>query len=176
MKDTRHVSAARSIRWRTIPPRSTVVHLGLTALLILGCSAPSGPATQAPTESGTGGPPAAKPGVSLVYALKSVNAPPLPVKSPYGAGEWDYDADAGTWQLIGATFSVNDDGTYTNAVVHQARSGNTGGQSFSGTYKLTTPSSLELHASGSTISTSATISGNQLIWNWGNGTIMTFER
>lgn len=45
-------------------------------------------------------PPPVFSGISATYVMTLVDGQPLPVKSPFGAGEWDYGADAGTWRLI----------------------------------------------------------------------------
>jgi len=114
------------------------------------------------------------PGITGDYRLKVVNDVPLPVRSPYGSGQWDYDADAGTWKLTQANFVVSADGTYANSIEDRAESGATSSQTFAGTYTRVSPSMLQIHANGGT--TMATLSGNQLIWDWGNGTVLTFER
>jgi hypothetical protein len=112
--------------------------------------------------------------VSVIYVLKVVNDQSLPVKSPYGAGEWDYDADAGTWQLTDAYFAVTDNGTYTNGVTHRAASGRTTTEFFVGKYTRISPSTLLIHANG--VTTTATISDDRLDWEWENGITMAFER
>ncbi len=174
MSNKCYASPARSGVGKAIRSCVAAAHMGLAVFLIMGCGPPSGPAVLTSPEAGPKTLPPAAAGMSAVYVLRDVNDQRLPIKSPYGAGEWDYDSDAGTWQLIEASIAINVDGSYANSVIHQAKSGRTASQIFSGTYTRTSPSTLQFHASGST--TSATISEDRLIWNWGNGTIMTFER
>lgn len=128
------------------------------------------------TRSFNGRPGRWRPQRTAAYRLELVNDEPLPVKSPYGAGEWDYDSDAGTWQLFEASFTLHVDGTYTDSGRHRARSGAISSYSFSGTYTRTSPSTLQLDGPGGTIITSAAISADRLIWDWGNGTVLTYER
>src|SRR5688572_16201921 len=59
------------------------------------------------------------------YALVRVDDEPLPVHSPWGIGDWDYDADAGTWQLTDATIILFADGALAHAISHRAASGAT---------------------------------------------------
>lgn len=114
------------------------------------------------------------PVASETYVLGLVNQQPLPVKSPYGAGEWDYDSDAGTWQLTAATLTLKAAGTFTNTVTHQAASGNKSSQTFAGRYTRVFSSSLQFSENGLTYS--AEISGNRLIMKFADGTTFTFER
>ena len=58
-----------------------------------------------------------------VYDLVSVNGEPLPVKSPCGIGEWDYDEEAGTWVLSLAALTLFQDGSFTMLMAHRSGSG-----------------------------------------------------
>jgi len=165
---------AQFIVGRFIHACAGAVHLSLAAILSVGCGDPSAPGSLTPSEAGSEPSSPGTSGISATYLLKLVGEQSLPVKSPDGAGNWDYDTDAHTWQLVDATIAVKADGTYTNEVVHQAVSGRRASQSFGGTYTRTSPSTLQLHSNGST--SSATISGGRLTWNWGNGTVLSFER
>lgn len=171
MNPKHFVAPAQSIVGRAIRSCVVAVPLTLAALLTLGCGDPSAPGVQTPAEAAPETLPPPPPSTSAVYVLKLVNDQPLPVKCPYGTGEWDYDSDAGTWQLIEASIALNVDGTYTNDLVDRAISGKTVRQRFSGRYTRTSPSTLQL---GTT--SSATISAERLVWNWGNGTVLTFAR
>ncbi len=159
---------------RAIRSGFVAVHLTVAPLLTLGCGDPSAPAVPTPAEASPQAPLPPIPSTSTLYVLKRVSDQPLPVKCPYGTGEWDYDADAGTWQLIEASIALNIDGTYTNDLVARAKSGRTSSQRFSGSYTRTSPSTLQFHANGGT--TSATVSAERLTWDWGSGTVLTFER
>lgn len=150
-----------------------IVASSFMALSCDGSNVPSAPGQRPPAANPQAPPPTPAGIVSVAYVLNAVNEKTLPVESPYGAGEWDYDADAGTWQLTGAFISLSDNGAYTNRVFHRAASGRTTTEDFVGTYTRTSSSTLLFHANGS--STTATISEDQLIWNWGNGMILTFE-
>jgi hypothetical protein len=116
----------------------------------------------------------ALPRVAGDFFLKAVSNQPLPVKCPYGTGEWDYDEDAGSWHVIESTFVMSADGTYSNTLTDQARSGARIAFTYSNTYKRISESTFELQLGE--VKTVATISGNQLIWDWGNGTTLTFEQ
>ncbi len=110
----------------------------------------------------------------LAYRLLRVNEQALPVHSPWGIGDWDYDADAGTWELTSATLTLFADGVYTYATTHQAFSGQTLDEVARGRFVRT---SASLQFSGNDRETfSATISGNSLIVRYDNATTFTFER
>ncbi len=69
-----------------------------------------------------------------VYDLISVNGQPLPVKSPWGVGEWDYDADAGTWAFTHAALTMYQDGVFMYSMAHHAASGAAVYEATSGSY------------------------------------------
>jgi hypothetical protein len=109
-----------------------------------------------------------------IYALVSVNDQPLPVHSPWGSGDWDYDDDAGTWQLTSWTISLYAEGTFTQATVERARSGATISDKSGGRY-VRTIDSIEFTFNPSGRS-SARVVGNNLIVQWTGGPTFTFER
>jgi hypothetical protein len=109
-----------------------------------------------------------------VFALVSVNDQPLPVHSPWGSGDWDYDDDAGTWQLTSWTISLYAEGTFTQATVERARSGATISDKSGGRY-VRTSDSIEFSFNPSGRS-SARVVGNNLIVQWTGGPTFTFER
>jgi hypothetical protein len=151
--------------------------LGLGVLLCAGCGDPAAPvpviAVAPPTPSAPI-PPSPLPRVVGDFLLKAVNNGPLPAKCPYGTGEWDYDADAGTWQVIESTFRMNPGGTYSNTMSDRAKSGATLSHTYSSTYTRISESTFEVQLGD--VKTVATITGNRLIWDWGNGTTLTFEQ
>jgi hypothetical protein len=69
-----------------------------------------------------------------VYDLVSVNGEPLPIHSPWGIGDWDYDADAGTWNFASASLTLYRDGTFMYSSSHRAASGTTTYGAISGFY------------------------------------------
>jgi hypothetical protein len=107
------------------------------------------------------------------YVLVSVNGQPLPVKSPWGIGEWDYDADAGTWMLTDAAITLFPGGAYTYAMTHRAASGVTISDNSVGLY-VRGPDSIEFSVAGG--KWSASISATTLIERWPDGRTFTFER
>ena len=111
--------------------------------------------------------------LSDTYILVAVDDQPLPVKSPFGTGTWDYDNDAGTWQLIRETLTFGVDGSFIYAVTEKAASGAMSNQTFVGTYTRTSSSSLQLSEYGRRYS--AMISGNRLTTELPGGTTFAFE-
>ena len=154
-------------------------YLGFAALLTLACAEPSGTGSPQQQPLETPAPPVVNsPPLTVLpgdYVLKLVDKQPLPIKSPYGVGEWDYDSDAGTWQLIEATLAFNADGTYTNTVRHRAKSGATVNHTLGGFYTRPSPSTYRLTDLGPGVGL-VTLDGDRLIWDWGNGTIMTLQQ
>ena len=112
-------------------------------------------------------------GITEVYWLVSVDDQPLPVKSPWGVGEWDYDSDAGTWQLTYAAVTLFSNGAFTYMTTHRAASGNTVHNSWSGRYERDS-SSLQFSSDGRTWS--ATISGKSMTERWADGRTLAFQR
>jgi hypothetical protein len=109
-----------------------------------------------------------------IYLLVRVNDQPLPVHSPWGVGDWDYDSDAGTWQLTDATIILFADGAFTYALTHRAASGATISDASGGLYERTADSVI--FCVNTDAAWSAAISGNSLIVQWSDGTKFTFER
>jgi hypothetical protein len=108
------------------------------------------------------------------YALVRVNDEPLPVHSPWGSGDWDYDDDAGTWQLISWTIALYAEGTFTQVVVERARSGATQTEKTGGRYVRTSESiEFSFDPRGSM---SARVAGTNLIVQSTGGPTFTFER
>jgi hypothetical protein len=115
-----------------------------------------------------------------IFVLVRVNDQPLPVKSPWGLGEWDYDEDAGTWVLTSATISLHTGGDFTYAVSHRAASGQTTNWTSAGRY-VRTSDSIQFSPYYSTwlgnYTWFATIWGKSLIEHWPyGGPTFTFER
>jgi hypothetical protein len=108
------------------------------------------------------------------YELVSVDGAPLPVYSPWSNGDWDYDEDAGTWQLISWTISLYADGVFTQATVERARSGATISDKSSGHY-VRKSDSIEFSAKGMPTG-SARVVGNSFIFQWTGGPAFVFER
>jgi WD40 repeat protein len=75
-----------------------------------------------------------------IDVLALVDDDPLPVESPWGIGAWDYDADAGTWQLVDWTIRLSTDGTFTQTATHRAASGGTISGTAEGRYERTSDS------------------------------------
>lgn len=112
--------------------------------------------------------------VSDTYALVSVNDHALPVHSPWGIGDWDYDLDAGTWQLTNWTITLYADGVFSQAMTHRAASGATIDDTDAGRYARSSDSvTFYVNTDGPW---SATVTGNSLIYQWSDGTKFTFER
>lgn len=107
------------------------------------------------------------------YVLVSVDDQSLPVNSPFGTGEWDYDDDAGTWQLISETLTFRVDGSFQYAATEKAASGAMTDETFEGTYTRSSPSSLQLSENG--LRYSAVISGSRLTTELPGGRIFVFE-
>lgn len=122
---------------------------------------------------------------SASYAMVLVNDQSLPVMDPWGFGAWDYDADAGTWQLIAATLTLKPDGTFTHEVTDRAASGTTVKHRFSGTYTRSSSGSLRFVEDGlaypanavrGVIAYQAEIIGTRLIMKFSDGGTFTFEQ
>ena len=120
-----------------------------------------------------GGGPLDKPLDSASYVMVLVNGEPLPVKSPWGDGDWDYGNDAGTWQVIAATLTLKANCTFTNGNTLRAASGATVGWTSSGTYTRSSSTSFQFLEAGNAYS--ADIIGNRLIQRVADGIIFTFE-
>lgn len=109
-----------------------------------------------------------------VYLLVLVDDQPLPVHSPWGIGDWDYDADAGTWQLTEWSITLFVDGVFSQTATHRAASGATAGETSMGRYARTSDSVRFSADDGGTWT--AQISGNRLIIRNDRGPTFTFER
>lgn len=107
------------------------------------------------------------------YVLVLVNDRPLPVASPWGVGAWDYDADAGTWQVTLAELILFADGWFSYTVTHRAASGSTIDDSFLGRYERRSGSVLFNTESGTPWS--ATVTPTGLLERWPDGTTLVFE-
>jgi hypothetical protein len=114
---------------------------------------------------------------SASYAILLVNDKPLPVASPWGVGIWDYDEDAGTWQLIAATLTLKTNGTFANAVTHRAASGKTLKNVYAGTYTRSSSGSIRFLEDGpfGVDAYSAQINGNRLVITFSDGGTFMFE-
>lgn len=112
-------------------------------------------------------------GLSATYTMTLVNGQPLPVKSPFGAGEWDYDSDAGTWQLTALTVILEPNGVFTENMTHRAASGAISSGTFIGTYTRLSSSSLRFSDGSPTYT--GEISANRLVMTFSNGGTFTFE-
>lgn len=108
------------------------------------------------------------------YVLVLVDDEPLPVHSPWGVGDWDYDSDAGTWRLIDATITLFADGDFTYAVTHSAASGATISWASMGRYERTADSVI--FCVNTDAAWRAAISGNSLIVQWSDGPKFTYKR
>ncbi|MDQ3226540.1 MAG: hypothetical protein M3Q50_07920 [Chloroflexota bacterium] len=144
---------------------------GIIAMAMIGCSGPVSPVASCAVDGGGGG--LDKPLDSASYVMVLVNGEPLPVKSPWGAGEWDYDSDVGTWQVIAATLTLKANCTFTNGNTHRAASGSTVSATSSGTYTRSSSTSLQFLEAG--YAYSAQIIGNRLIQRVADDMIFTFE-
>ncbi|MEO7367214.1 MAG: hypothetical protein ABIZ36_04605 [Gemmatimonadaceae bacterium] len=113
------------------------------------------------------------PGVWATYVMVLVDNQPLPVKSPFGAGDWDYDSDVGTWQLIAATLTLEPSGVFTENVTHRAASGSMSSQAFVGKYTRKSSTLFEFSDDGPTYK--GEISGDRLVMTFSNGGTFTFE-
>ena len=111
--------------------------------------------------------------IAETFLLVSVNDQLLPVKSPYGVGEWDYDSDAGTWQLTMAMITLRTEGDFTYVTSHRAASGATIDSRFQGRYVRASDSIQFTAGNNSWI---AAISGNTLIERLADGTKFIFAR
>lgn len=109
-----------------------------------------------------------------IYVLVLVDDQPLPVHSPWGLGDWDYDSDAGTWQLMEATLTLFADGALSHAISHRAASGATISDASVGRYERSTDSMI-LRVN-SAVWPAAAISGNRLTVQWPMGPKFTYER
>ena len=119
-------------------------------------------------------PPSAYCNDSEVYVMVLYNDRPLPIHSPWGIGDWDYDEDAGTWKLTGETLTLLADHSFTWSITHTAASGNTLKWSHFGNYTRDSSGSLVLVGDGFTYP--ATILNNRLVIKFENGGSYTFER
>lgn len=109
-----------------------------------------------------------------IYVLILVNDQALPVHSPWGIGDWDYDSDAGTWQLTDATITLFADGAFCHAISHRAASGATISDASVGRYERSTDSVI-LWVNTPAVWPAA-ISGNRLTVQWSMGPKFTYER
>lgn len=109
-----------------------------------------------------------------IYVLLSVSDQPLPVHSPWGVGDWDYDADAGTWKLVDATIVLLANGDFVDKMTHRAASGATIHWTARGQYERTEDSVI--FSSNGRATWRAGLSGNSLIVKWTDGTKFTYER
>jgi hypothetical protein len=112
--------------------------------------------------------------VAGTYALVSVNDQALPVHSPWGIGDWDYDLDAGTWQLTNWTITLYAEGVFSQAMTHRAASGATIDDTDAAWYARSSDS-VTFYVN-TNAPWSAAVSGNSLIYQWSDGTKFTFER
>ncbi|MEO5588134.1 MAG: hypothetical protein ABIS03_01010, partial [Gemmatimonadaceae bacterium] len=92
---------------------------------------------------------------------------------PWGTGDWDYDDDAGTWQVISATVTLRANCTFTNSHTDRAASGRTFSVTSSGTYTSPSPTSLQFLESG--YAYSGEIAGNRHIQRVSSTKVLTFE-
>lgn len=111
--------------------------------------------------------------VPIVYDLKLVDGKPIPVKSPWGHGEWDYDSDAGTYMLAETTLSLFQDGGFDLVIVIRAASGFTIIEKSVGSY-LDSAGSLQLTGIDGG-RWSASIAGETLTLEWPWGMTFTFR-
>jgi hypothetical protein len=108
-----------------------------------------------------------------VYDLVSVNGQPLPVKSPWGVGEWDYDTDAGTWALTHAAMVFYKDGIFMYSMAHHAASGRPLYEGTPGTYENRGPFYLLTGSRGG--AWEAHINADILTVEWVSGMTFTFK-
>lgn len=108
------------------------------------------------------------------YQLVLVNGQPLPAKSPWGAGDWDYDADAGTWKATSAELILSVNGEYTQTVLHRGASGATSTFSFGGFY-IHRAGKISFFPDGS-IGSSAVLTAGGVVDVWTNGTKLEYVR
>lgn len=109
-----------------------------------------------------------------IYVLVSVDDQPLPVHSPWGVGDWDYDADAGTWKLVYATITLLANGDFTTTHTHRAASGATISWASRGQYERTVDSVV--FCVNTNAPWHAATSGKSLIIRWPDGRTFTYER
>ena len=112
--------------------------------------------------------------VEASYDLAIANGQQLPVKSPWGVGEWDYDSDAGTWMLAtgGITFHV--DGSFVFEMTHRAASGATITDFASGLYQIAS-GSIQL-SGGRGDRRIGQIDGNAFTIEWESGLTFAFQK
>lgn len=108
-----------------------------------------------------------------VYDLVSVNGKSLPIHSPWGLGDWDYDADAGTWNFTNASLTLYRDGVFTYSMTHRAASGTTLNDAVSGFY--TNLGDLYQLTGERTGSWAARIKADILTVDWEAGLTFTFK-
>jgi hypothetical protein len=108
------------------------------------------------------------------YVLAFVNDRPLPVESPWGADEWDYDEDAGTWKVTHAELILFADGYYASVASHRAASGATSQFSFGGRYERR-PGSVEFHPDGG-LASIASVTEGSLVDRWADGRTLAYAR
>jgi hypothetical protein len=107
------------------------------------------------------------------FALVSVSDQLLPVHSPWGLGDWDYDDDAGTWQLIKWSMTFYPEGRFFSEMTHRSASGETLVVKNAGGY-LRSTNSISFSVQGS--SYSMAIDGAKLTTKEGTGRKFTFVR
>jgi hypothetical protein len=112
--------------------------------------------------------------LSGLFSLRRVGELPLPVSSPWGVGDWDYDSDAGTWKLTDAFISLLSNGSYSSGDTHRAASGATINWVERGIYIATSDSIHFTHEHGGTWS--AAISSTAIVVRWDDGRTFTYER
>ena len=108
-----------------------------------------------------------------VYDLVSVNGEPLPIHSPWGIGDWDYDADAGTWDFASASLTLYRDGTFMYSSAHRAASGAAIYDAVSGFY--TSLGDVYLLTGKPAGSWEARIKADILTIHWESSLVFTFK-
>ena len=108
------------------------------------------------------------------YVLVRVNDRALPVRSPWGAGDWDYDSDAGTWQVTAADLTLFGDGYFAYITTHRAASGSIATGSFEGRFERL-PGSIQFTMAGGATWFSA-ITATGLLEQWEDGQTLVFDR
>ncbi|HUQ20669.1 MAG TPA: Ig-like domain-containing protein [Gemmatimonadaceae bacterium] len=107
------------------------------------------------------------------FALRSVGDQALPVHSPWGLGDWDYDDDAGTWDLTRWTMTFYPEGGFYSEMIHRAASGATIVEKSAGKY-VRSANSIFFSVHGSNYS--MTVAGDSLTTPPGFGRKFTFVR
>lgn len=108
------------------------------------------------------------------YTLVLVGGEALPVASPWGVGEWDYDADAGTWKLTHAEIVLFGNGCFSYTIIHRAASGAMISDTSIGHYTRSPDSVQFVSDSGARWAVAVTASG--LVDRWSDGTTLIYER